>query len=223
MFKKILVLTVLFCLLAQGAVAASGEGDVQLVTPNQPIRYALKTMLEGVRERFTFNREHKAGLFLEHAGERLKEFEALTEEDLETLKARLLERHDALVAKAEEIIANKDNLPEYLKAKAVESQVKALELAQERAAKAEDQELAAKWLNMVKAKQECMVAHIEKNADKMAENTLKRAEATLSNAAEVRTKIGAAENFEALRELRPAHGMKRPLQRMRTGLKRFGK
>ena len=223
MFKKILVFTMLFCLVAQGAVAASGEGDTQLVTPNQPIRYALKTMVEGVKERFTFNLEHKAGLFLEHAGERLKEFEALTEEDLETLKAKLLERHDALVAKAEEIIANKDNLPEYIKTQAVESQVKALELAQERAAKAEDQELAAKWLNMVKAKQEYMIAHIEKNADKMAENMLKRAEATLSNADEVRTKIGAAENIEALRELRPAHGMRRPMQRLKGALRRFGK
>ena len=57
---------------------------------------------------------------------------------------------------------------------------------------------------MVKAKQEYVLAHIEKNADKMAENMLKRAEATLSNSAEVRTKIGAAENIEALRELRPA-------------------
>ena len=223
MFKKILVFTMLFCLVAQGALAASGEGDTHLVTPKQPIRYALKTMVEGVKERFTFNPVHKAGLFLEHASERLKELEALTEEDLETIKARLFERHDILVAKAEEIIANKDNLPEYIKAKAIESQVKALELAQERAAGVEDQELAAKWLNMVKAKQEYMLAHIEKNADKMAENMLERAEATLSNADEVRTKIGAAENLEALRELRPAHGMRRPMQRLKGALRRFGR
>ncbi|MDP3488392.1 MAG: DUF5667 domain-containing protein [Bacillota bacterium] len=223
MFKKILVFVVLFCLVAQGALAASGEGDTKLVTPNQPVRYALKTLGEGVKERLTLNLERKAGLYLDHAGERLKEFEALTQEDFETLKEKLLERHDALVNKAEEIIANKDNLPAYIKAKAVESQVKALELAQERAAKAEDQELAAKWLNKVKAKQEHMIAHIEKNADKMAENMLKRAEATLSNAAEIRTKIGAAENIEALRELRSAHGMKRPMQRLKGALKRFGK
>ena len=223
MLKKVLVFAVLFCLVAQGALAASGEGDIQLVTPNQPLRYALKTLVEGVKERLTFNLEHKAGLFLEHAGERLKEFEALTEQDLETVKANLLERHDALVAKAEEIIANKDNLPEYIKAKAVESQVKALELAQQRAAEVEDQELAAKWLDMVKARQEYMLAHIEKNADQMAERILERAQATLSNAAEIRTRIENAESLEAIRELRPMHGVRRPMMRLRGALKRFGR
>ncbi|MBS3949118.1 MAG: hypothetical protein KGZ53_00385 [Peptococcaceae bacterium] len=173
MFKKILVFTVLFCLIAQGALASSGQ--------------------------------------------------ALTEEGLATLKAKLLERHEALVAKAEEVLANKDNLLEYIKTKADESQAKALELAQQRAAEATDQELAAKWLNKAKAKQEYRTAHIEKNADKMAENMLKRAEAVLENAAEIRTKIEAAENLEELRELRPDRGIKRPMMRLKGILKRFGR
>lgn len=198
MFKKVLLLAVVLCLVGQVALAA-GE-DTNVITPRQPFRYVMKTFFEGVRERFTLNHERRAALFLEHAEERVKELEALAEEDPEALKEKLLARHDALVAKAQEIVTNKENLPDTIVSRMVETQLKVMEMAQERFAEAEDQELAQKRLALLQAKQELVLATVEKNAEKMAEHLIGRAEQMLSNATDVRARIEAGEGIEVVKE-----------------------
>lgn len=218
--KKVLMFVAIFCLVAQGAMAA-GPMQKGVVTPNQPVRYTMKLFFEGVREKLAVNPEKKVGLMLRHAGERLKELEALAETDPEALKEKLLARHDAIVKRAEEIVANKASLPETIVTRLAESQVKALEIATEKAKGATDPEIAEKRLNALKARQELALATVEKNAEKIAGEMIKRAEAVLSNSAELRARIEKGEGLEVIKE-RHAERMQKAKERRENFKKKQG-
>lgn len=218
--KKVLMLVLVFCLVAQGAMAA-GPMKKGIVTPNQPVRYAMKMFAEGVRETLALNPEKKVGLMIRHAGERLKELEALAESDPEALKEKLLARHDAIVKRAEEIVANKANLPETIVTRLAESQIKALELATEKAKSAVNPAIAEKRLNLLKARQELAMAMVEQNAEKIAEDMIKRAEMVLENSTDIRARIEKGEGLQIIRE-RQAERMKQAMERRQNFKQKLG-
>jgi hypothetical protein len=212
--KKVVLMSIIFCLVAQTALAAGPT----VVTPQQPWRYALKTFAEGLRVRVTVNPVRKVAMLLRFADERMKELEALSESDPEAFMEKVLARHDQMVERAQTIISNKDNLPEQIVADLVAAQLKALEVATEMAKDAKDPAIAEKRLSMLKARQELTLAMIEKNAEKIAENQIRLAETVLNNAAETRSRIEQGEGLEVIKE-RHAQIMRRAQERRDAWLK----
>lgn len=197
-WKKALVIALLLCL-ALSQVAFAAEDEKSVITPQHGIRYQAKLLFERVRLGFTLNPVRKAMLLANQAGERLRELEALQETDPEAVKEKLLAAHDQAVARAEQILANRDNLPEDIITKLTENQAKALELATQAAAEAKDPEIAEKRLNLLKARQELTMAAVTKNAEQIAQRTLERAEQVIASADQVRERIQAGEGLEMLR------------------------
>jgi hypothetical protein len=134
------------------------------------------------------------------AKERFVKCKELAETDPEALKARMLERHDAMVARAQEVLANKANLPAKIVADLKAAQARILAEATERAKGATDQAAAAQRLAALQERQARILAATEKNAAQIAERMVKHAEAVLENAAEIRARIEAGEGLDIIRE-----------------------
>lgn len=201
MWRKALVFAVMFCLmLSPVAFAAGDETTGNVLTPKDGLLYQGKLMVERVRLGFSFGPAAKARMYTNFADERLKELEALQASDPEALKEKLLAEHDKMVAKAQSIIDNKANLPQDIINRVVESQAKAVERATQEAANAKDPAIAEKRLAYIKAKQELMLANVEKNAPQMAEKMIARAQSVLDNAANVRARIENGEGLQVVKE-----------------------
>lgn len=201
MWKKAVVLAMMFCLaLSPVAFAAGSETTQSVLTPKDGLQYQVKLLFEKMRLGFSFGPAAKARMYTNMADERLKELEALQASDPEALKQKLLEQHDKMVAKAQTIIDTKANLPQDIINRVVESQAKAVERATQEAANAKDPNIAQKRLAYVKAKQELMLANVEKNAPQIAEKMIARAQAVLDNTASVRARIENGEGLQVVKE-----------------------
>ena len=201
MWKKAVVLAMIFCLaLIPVAFAAGSETTQSVLTPKDGLQYQVKLLFEKVRLGFSFGPAAKARMYTNMADERLKELEALQASDPEALKQKLLEQHDKMVAKAQTIIDTKANLPQDIINRVVESQAKAVERATQEAANAKDPDIAQKRLAYVKAKQELMLANVEKNAPQIAEKMIARAQTVLDNTASVRARIENGEGLQVVKE-----------------------
>ncbi len=214
--RKAFLIVVVLCLVAQIAVAA---GPVpRRVTPAQPVRYALKVFVENMRERLVINPNREVAAMIRHANERILELEALSESDPEAFKEALLARHDRLVLRATEVIANRDSLPEKLVTDLAAAQLRALEIASAKAMNAKDPAIAEKRLGLLKARQELVLAMFEKNAERIAKNQILRAETILANAEGLRTRIEKGEGLDVIKEQR-ARIMKNAHERRMAWLK----
>lgn len=201
MWKKVVVFAMMFCMVLSPVAFAAGNGTTQSVlTPKDGVQYQAKLLFEKVRLAFAFGPAAKARMFTNLADERFKELEALQASDPEALKAKLLEQHDKMVAKAQSIIDSKANLPQDIINRVIESQAKAVERATQEAANAKDPDIAQKRLAYVKAKQELMLANVEKNAPQIAEKMIARAQTVLDNAASVRARIENGEGLQVVKE-----------------------
>jgi len=134
------------------------------------------------------------------AKERFAKCQELAETDPEAFKARMLERHDAMVARAQATLANKANLPAKIVADLKAAQARILAEATARAKTATDQAAAAKRLAALRERQASVLAATEKNIAQIAANKIKRAETFLANAAAIRTRIEAGEGLDIIRE-----------------------
>jgi len=199
--KRILLLVVVLALAAQVAAAATPQ-------PQAPRPGAGNGMGLGFGQiRAGLNAPPQAGQLRKRVGqaadqakERFAKCKELAETDPEALKARMLERHDAMVARAEETLANKANLPAKIVADLKAAQARILAEATERAKSATDQEAAAKRLAALQERQARVLAATEKNAAQIAERMIKHAETVLANAAEIRARIEAGEGLDIIRE-----------------------
>lgn len=134
------------------------------------------------------------------ARERMRELEELQTSDPEALKAKLLEEHAQMIARAQEIIDQRADLAQEIVDRALENQAKALKAATEAATKAADQELAQKRLELVKARQELMVTKVKKNAEQIADQMISRAEELLANSDSVKSRIENGEGLAVVKE-----------------------
>ena len=197
--KKVLLLVLVFVLVAQVAVAAGPQAQGPRQGVGNIMRHYFGEMRAGL------NVPPQAGQprqRVRQAKERLEDLVALAQADPAALAARMLERHDAMVARAQALIANKANLPAQIVADLKAAQAQVLTQATEQAKNAANQETAAKRLAALQARQARILAAVEKNAVQMAEHMITRAEAMLENAPAIRARIEAGEGLAVIREHR---------------------
>lgn len=208
--KKVLLLVLVLALVAQVAVAATpqlqGERPGTGTRPGTPDTRGFGQMRAGLNARPHIGRppmgplRPRVGQAIDQARERFAKCQELAETDPAALKARMLERHDAMVARAQETLANKANLPAKIVADLKAAQARILAEATERAQSATDQAAAAKRLAALQERQARVLAATEKNAAQIAERMIKHAETVLANAAEIRARIEAGEGLDIIRE-----------------------
>ncbi|MBT9134328.1 MAG: hypothetical protein DDT38_01059 [Firmicutes bacterium] len=160
--KKVLLLVVVFALVAQVAVAAGPQAAGPRPGVGNMMRMYFGELRQGLNA--MPNAPHMRGR-MRLARERLDDLEALAQSDPAALAARMLERHDAMVAKAREIVANKATLPSQIVVDLKAAQARILERAREQAQKATDPAVAQRRLEALQAKQARVLAQVERNAE----------------------------------------------------------
>ena len=195
--KRVLLLVLVFVLAAQVAAAAGPQAQGPRPGVGNIMRHYFGEMRAGL------NAPPQAGQprqRMRQAKENLADLEALAQSDPAALAARMLERHDAMVARAQALIANKANLPAQIVTDLKAAQARVLAQATEQAKNAANQETATKRLAALQARQARILAAVEKNAAQMAEHMITRAEAILENAPAIRARIEAGEGLAIIRE-----------------------
>lgn len=201
MWKKAAALTIALALAISPAAFAADDLSADTVgTLPAALRQPAQLLAKQLRPAAASGPGLKARMQEEWFGGRLHELEELQASDPEALKAKLLERHDQLVAEAQKVVDNQANLAQQIIDRAVAEQTKAVERATEAAASAKDADLAAKRLAFVKARQELLVAEAKQHAPEIAARMLERAQQVLDNAAGIRSRIENGEGLQVVKE-----------------------
>ena len=195
--KRVLLLVLVFVLVAQVAVAAGPQAQGPRPGALNIMRHYFGEMRAGLN---VLPQAGQPRQRIRQAKERLEDLEALAQADPAALAARLLERHDAMVARAQALIANKANLPAQIVADLKAAQARVLAHTTEQAKNAANQENAAKRLVALQARQARILAAVEKHAAQIARHLIARAEAILANAPDLHARIVAGEGLAVIRE-----------------------
>lgn len=214
MMKKVLLLAVAFTLVAQVALAAGPQQGGPNPGVGNIMRHYFGEMRQGlnVGPKMAANQRR-----INQAKECQEDLEALAQADPAALAARMLERHDAMVARAQELIANQATLAARIVADLKAAQTRVMAHATEQAKNAKDPAVAARRLAALQTRQTRVLAAVEKNAVQMAERMIDRAEAILANAPTIRARIEAGEGLAIIRE-----NQQRRRQQMRQNKKPTG-